>query len=579
MDLNNALTRWTELLGFERVCGGDAVRDRYARSTHPGGTRPAAVVFPANREEVQEVVRIAHANRVPLYPISRGNNWGYGDACAVSDGQVIVDLRRMNRIMEVDSELAYAVIEPGVTQQQLYEYLRDRDLPLWLDVTGAGPDASIVGNTLERGFGHSPAGDHYHASAGYEVVLADGSLLATGFGHYENAQAAHLFKPGIGPSLDGLFTQSNFGIVTRMGVWLNRRPEYLEAFGLKAEREEDIVDIVNALRELRLAGTVQSTVHIANDLRALSARSRYPWDAMQGKSPLTSAMREELRKTHGMGAWNVLGGIYGTRATVHGARTEIRKALRHLGRVHFFDESMLRRAENLTRFAGRHGLFSRTCELVTLIRPAFDLLKGIPRREHLFGAGWRAKDAPADPTLDPLNNRWGFMWLSPILPMSGGHALNLIERVEPIYAAFGFETLLTMTTITARALCSVLTVAYDKEDPEEGQRALQCYDALWKTCMDAGYVPYRCGIRSMNKLDAGSQHYWDAVRNLKVALDPQGIIAPGRYLPRSNSTILESNEQRMDRTFDAYCHHALPVAPAKDRPVRPAKSNLELCST
>ena len=531
MELKNAITRWIELLGENRVSVRDSVRDQYARSTQPTGTRPAAVVHPENCAEVREIVRIASSCRVPLYPISRGNNWGYGDACAVADGQVIVDLRRMNRILEVNSELAYAVIEPGVTQQQMYEHLRDHDLPLWLDVTGAGPDASIVGNTLERGFGHSPAGDHFHMSAGYEVVLADGRVLNTGFGHYENAQAAHVFKPGIGPAMDGLFTQSNLGIVTRMGVWLNRKPEHLEAFAIKAERESDIAPIVDGLRELRLAGIVQSTVHVANDLRALSARTHYPWAAMHGQAPLGQGLRAKMRRDYGLGAWNVLGGIYTTRAMAAGTRSAIGKALKRVGYIHFFDERLLRRAETAARFAEKLGLFPRTREQLKTIRPAFDLLQGIPRREHLFGAGWRAKGEPADPKLDPLNNRWGFVWLSPIVPMSGAHAQAFNALIEPIYEKFKFEALVTMTSITSRALCCVLTVAFDKENPEECRRALDCYDALWEACMEAGYVPYRCGIRSMNKLAAGSQTYWDVVRNIKTALDPHGIMAPGRYLP------------------------------------------------
>jgi 4-cresol dehydrogenase (hydroxylating) len=536
--LDSAVRLWTELLGSERVRCDDAARDSYSRSTQPRGTRPAAVLFPENTTEVQAIVRIAGACTVPLYPISRGNNWGYGDACAVTDGQVIVDLRRMNRILEVSAKLAYAVVEPGVTQQQMYEYLRDNNLPLWLDVTGAGPDASIVGNTLERGFGHSPTGDHFHMSAGYEIVMADGNLLHTGFGHFEQSQVAHVFKPGIGPALDGLFTQSNLGIVTRMGVWLNRKPEYLQGFGVKTEREEDIAVIVDALRELRLNGIVQSTVHIANDLRGLSSRSHYPWAAMHGQAPLTPGLRAKLRQKSGLGAWNVLGGIYGTRATARGARAEIRKALRRVGRVHFFDEARLNCAESIGRLMAKVGLFPRLREMVAAVRPAFDLLQGIPRREHLFGAGWRAPEtavpnAGAAADLDPLNNRWGFLWLSPIVPASGEHALKFNALINPVYEQFGFEPLLTMTSITPRALCCVMTVAFDKDKPAEAERALKCYDALWERCMSAGYVPYRCGIRSMKKLATGSEHYWDVVREIKSALDPQGIIAPSRYLPEA----------------------------------------------
>jgi len=114
--------------------------------------------------------------------------------------------------------------------------------------------------------------------------------------------------------------------------------------------------------------------------------------------------------------------------------------------------------------------------------------------------------------------------------------LKFNALINPIYAQYGFEPLITMTSITPRALCSVMTVAFDKDIAKEAQNALNCYDALWKACAEAGYIPYRCGIRSMNKLAAGSEHYWDVVRQLKAAVDPKGIVAPGRYLPTETAT-------------------------------------------
>jgi len=83
-------------------------------------------------------------------PNIRGKNWGYGDACAPSNGQVIVDLRHMNRINIVDEKLAYAVIEPGVTQGQLFQFLQDNHPGLWMDATGAGPSASLVVTQLKE---------------------------------------------------------------------------------------------------------------------------------------------------------------------------------------------------------------------------------------------------------------------------------------------------------------------------------------------------------------------------------------------------------------------------------------------
>ena len=62
------------------------------------------------------------------------------------NGYLIIDLCNLKRVIEINEELAFAVIEPGVTQGQLADELKQRNSRLMLDVTGAGPDASIVGN-------------------------------------------------------------------------------------------------------------------------------------------------------------------------------------------------------------------------------------------------------------------------------------------------------------------------------------------------------------------------------------------------------------------------------------------------
>ena len=256
--LETAIQQWVELLGLEHVLNDAETLAIYARSTSSCGTRPLAVLRPCSTEDVVQVVKISGTFCIPLYPISRGKNWGYGDACAITDGQVIVDLSRMDRIIEVDQTLAYAVIEPGVTQQQLSTYLRDRKIPLWMDCTGAGPDTSLVGNILERGFGHSPYGNRFQTVAGLEVVLASGQVLHTGFGHYHNAKTTYLFPYGVGPYLDGLFTQSNFGIITRLGLWLMPASKCINHFLGFIENHEDVESVIDALRPLRMDGTLRS---------------------------------------------------------------------------------------------------------------------------------------------------------------------------------------------------------------------------------------------------------------------------------------------------------------------------------
>ena len=90
---------------------------------------------------------------------------------------------------------------------------------------------------------------------------------------------------------------------------------------------------------------------------------------------------------------------------------------------------------------------------------------------------------------------------------------------------------MTISLINERALCAVLTVAYDRADPAETARARDCHRAVFDAVMAAGYLPYRVGIESMASLDPYNDVFWLVSARIKAALDPQGVIAPGRYEP------------------------------------------------
>ena len=110
--MTDALHGWERALGAANVATDAATLNRYARTTLEQGTRPFCVLYPHSTDDVRAVVRIAAEQGIVVYPISRGRNWGYGDACAPAPGAAIVDLSRMDGILEVNTELGYAVIEP-----------------------------------------------------------------------------------------------------------------------------------------------------------------------------------------------------------------------------------------------------------------------------------------------------------------------------------------------------------------------------------------------------------------------------------------------------------------------------------
>jgi 4-cresol dehydrogenase (hydroxylating) len=525
--LASALAEWSATVGAEHVVyDADTLRDA-STATFATTGRVRAIVRPSNREQVQACVRVANQFGVSIYPISSGKNWGYGSRAPVQNG-VLLDLGRMNRIVDFDEDLAYVTIEPGVTQGQLHEFLRSRHSRLWMDATGASPDCSIIGNTMERGFGHTPMGDHCGNACGLEVVLPTGDRVETGFARFEDAKAGPLGRWGVGPSLDGLFSQSNLGIVTRMSVWLMPAPECFQAFFFMCRRDEGLGPIVDALRPLRLNGTLRSVMHIGNDYKVLSATSRFPWDAAPDGflgSDAIGKLRGELK----IGCWNGSGGLYGTRAQVRDARAQVRRALSgKVERLQFVDDRLI---ALIQRFSGPFRMVTgwdvrRTLQLLV---PVYNLLKGIPTDSTLASTYWRKRtEIPAK--MDPDRDGCGLIWCSPVVPNTGRDATEVTRLARAVLLNHGFEPQLSLSLATERTLTCVITISYDRHVSGEDTRANVCHAELVNELMARGYPPYRLNLQSMKAL-AGDGAYADALRSIKSALDPNGILAPGRYEP------------------------------------------------
>lgn len=218
-------------------------------------------VHPANLEELTALVRLANEHGVSLWTSSRGRNFGYGGPAPVRSGDIALDLRRMDRILEIDKERAFAVVEPGVTPEMLLNEIRRRGLKLWPDGVSS-PYGSIIGNASERGIGYGLHGDRFGALCGLEVLLADGTLIRTGTGSMSNSTTWHEHKHGYGPHLDGLFSQSNLGIITKAGVWMIPEPEafrHSEVFLEGLDELEGLVDTLGRLRRARVLETAVSS--------------------------------------------------------------------------------------------------------------------------------------------------------------------------------------------------------------------------------------------------------------------------------------------------------------------------------
>lgn len=485
------------------------------------------VIRPANRQEVQACIKIANQYRIPLYPISSGKNWGYGSRVPASDANIVMDLRRMNEIVDYNEDLAYVTVGPGVTQRQLHDFLREKGFKLWMDATGSSPECSLIGNAVERGFGHTPYGDHFANVCGLEVVLPTGECIETGFSRFPGAPTGPLYRWGVGPAVDGIFSQSNFGIVTRMTVWLMPAPESFEAFFFRCDDDHGLADVINALRPLRLSGTLRSAVHIGNDYKVLNGIQQYPWEATGGETPLIPNAMQRFRKEMQFGAWNGSGGLYGTRAQVAEAKRLLRRELKgKVTRLQFLND---RKLDLASKFAGAYRFFTGwdLRAALELVRPVYGLLKGLPTEKPLASAYWRKRtSAPPDP--NPDRDGCGLLWCAPVAPLDGAHAQRLSNIVCDTVLAHGFEPMISLSLVTERALTCVVSICYDRSVAGEDTRAMSCYRDLRAKLTEAGYYSYRLGIQSMEEMSQGDS-YGTFLGNLKSSLDPNNILAPGRY--------------------------------------------------
>jgi 4-cresol dehydrogenase (hydroxylating) len=112
--------------------------------------------------------------------------------------------------------------------------------------------------------------------------------------------------------------------------------------------------------------------------------------------------------------------------------------------------------------------------------------------------------------------------------MEGHHAAAVADLSSRIMLDYGFEPSISMTLITERAVACVISISYDRNEPGQDEQAMACYRHLQQDLTSHGYYPYRLGIQAMSELseqDGQSQ----LVRALKDALDPNGVLAPGRY--------------------------------------------------
>jgi len=472
----------------------------------------SAAVAPSTVDEVRQVMRIANQHRIPIYPISTGRNLGYGGSAPVYSGSVVLDLKRMNRILEVNETNATCLVEPGVSYFDMYRHIREHKLKLWIDCPDPGW-GSLIGNALDRGNGYtmSPYRDHFGAHCGMEVVLADGDLVRTGMGALPGAQTWQQFKYGFGPWIDGLFSQGNLGVVTKMGFWLMPEPDAFRSGTVALYKEADLFKLVDIIAHLEAAKIMTAMTRVESPLLYGAFKAPPPAPELvklREQGPTVEELEAYASRTD-TPYWSVILRFYGSAKLTAAQWEYAQEKFSVIPGARFRDGDFY-----------EFPLSDAAAEQIMDKAPL-----GIPSLEA-FSMGGRSAMNP--------NPSQGHIWFSPIVPMSG-EAVRECDRVfRQAFKEWGVNPLgLPLPQLYNERTFFQIYGFPITHDPQTNRKNRETFRRMIKLAAEHGWGEYRTAPAFMDDIMDVYSFNDHALRRtcerLKDALDPHGILAAGRY--------------------------------------------------
>jgi glycolate oxidase len=218
-DVADLVDAMAGVVGADNVLAGDAVKDDHTHDEALTATPrvPVAVVLPATTAEVSAVLALADTRGVPV--TARGSGTGLSGACVPRPGGIVVSFERMAAIVEIDTENFVAVVEPGVTLDQLDAALAP--LGLVYPVFPGEYSASLGGNvgTNAGGMRAVKYGVTRHHVLGIEAVLASGEVVQCGGKVVKSSTGYDLTQLVIG-------SEGTLALVTRAYLKVYPRPAH-----------------------------------------------------------------------------------------------------------------------------------------------------------------------------------------------------------------------------------------------------------------------------------------------------------------------------------------------------------------
>jgi len=451
-------------------------------------------VRPPTVGDVRDVLREAARSGTPIFPVSRGRNWGYGSHLPSQSGSVVLDLGGLNAIGDLDRGSLSVRIEPGVTQAELFEYLRANAPDLAMNVTGSGLGTSVLGNALDRGMGYN--GEKDRDVYAIEALLPDGTSVgpAEGLHHKSRREPAGFWS-------DALFFQSNLGIVVGARLRLRLHQEAEDAVILQGPFDS----LVATLRGAYAERVIDKPTHISGPGRT----GRLGFGLLRSLWGRKPTPQEVSRCFPEQGTFSALVPMHGRRKVVDAAWHELRAMAGPGLKLQRANASKLDLA---ARWLGRVGARHKAARIMAL-RPILALTWGQPS-----DAGLASLDGyeGGDPDLAGRGAIYG----NAVSSVDPGEA----QRAEAIVRAHWKDCAFTWILLDGVCMITIYTLHFD-DQAAAGVHLANA--AIIGELRSSGLPQYRLDIDTPSAPGAEG-----VARRLKAAFDPLGLIAPGRYESR-----------------------------------------------
>ncbi len=498
-------------------------------------------------QQVLAIVDLAKKMRFSLHIVSAGLNLGYG-GFEPYESSVILDLSQFKLISHYDPDTGQIKVEPGVTQTDISHYLGKNGDTHIHDTTGAPPQASIIGNYLERGFGHTPLAEHAKNILNAEIIVPHGEEQpAHSYITSTNGTAVEILGENtvrsycIGPDLSGIIVQNNIAIVVNMTIKLLAKPACFVPFFIPFKQAQ-VQTVIDMCAGLKSQGTLHSAAHIGNNMKTLQLL------AVECPTIITSYENDELSQlmaSLGLDDWTLSGAFYGTRHQVRAHQKDLNSAIKKLGlRAIYLSPFKLTLVKRLAKFVERFksklekALLSSTSvhrkiAAKVLMLPGLvelcNIKQGVPTDHFVKSIYWRNLHKLKPQALKPAKDNVGLLWGAPCAKISGAYFNSITELMTNLCQKYNLEAPISVTLLNDSTMECVLSISFDRDNPEEEKRAVECYTELMKTYASMNFVQYRMSTLSNAFLTTKDVSLPLEILDLKNSLDPLNIISPNKY--------------------------------------------------